>query len=247
MIQRYKITLEYDGTAFHGWQKQNNSISVQSTITDALYQLTSQNIEIHGAGRTDAGVHAISQVAHFDIPQIIPLHQIRNALNFYLNKYSVSITNAEYVTQDFHARFSAKSRTYKYLIFNRNSPTSLYKNRVWTIYKILDIEKMLLASRDFIGTHDLTSFRSIHCQAHNPVRPIYDINIIKQDDHLISITIHAKSFLHNQVRIMVGTLAYIGLGKYSTNIIPWMLQQKDRTKSGITAPPYGLYLYKILY
>ena len=252
---RIKLTVEYEGTNFYGWQKQNGFVSVQETIENAINRVFGgkTNVEIYGAGRTDTGVHALGQVAHFEIfdNRLIDLW-IRNikklayAINFYLINSRIVIVKSELVPDDFHARFSAKMRHYKYLIYNRLARSVIYANRAWHVEKHLDVAIMDEASKYLLGTHNLNAFRSVHCNAQNPVRTISEIGICR-DGELVMMNISAKSFLHNQVRIIIGTLKQIGEGKYSSEYIKELLDKQDRSNAGVTAPPYGLYLTKVDY
>lgn len=252
---RVKLTIEYDGSSFFGWQKQNGFISVQETVEKAIQKVfnNSEDVELYGAGRTDTGVHATGQVAHFDIisKSIASkwqnnISKLTSAINFYLIDHGVVIINSEIVPNDFHARFSAKMRSYRYLIYNRRSRSIILENRAWHVVKELDIELMNKASKFLLGTHNLNAFRSAHCNANNPIRTISQICIFR-DKNLVIMDISARSFLHNQVRITMGTLKQIGEGKFPPEYIKDLLETHDRRKAGITAPPYGLYLTKVEY
>ena len=242
---KYKIEIEYDGTEFVGWQKQENGISVQSLIEKSIYDLTSENVNIFGAGRTDAGVHAMGQVAHFEISKDFQCDNIRDGLNQFLRPNPISLLDAVKVDKDFHARFSAKKRIYEYKIINRRSPLTVDKNRAWNVFKNLDYKKMEFESKFFIGKNDLESFRSVDCQSKLSIKTIDDIKFKKNNDNL-SIIIKAKSFLHSQVRIMVGTLVDIGKGRL-TKSIKQIIEEKNRSYAGVTAPACGLYLQKVEY
>ncbi len=252
---RIKLEIEYDGTMFCGWQRQENATSVQETIENAIASLFNQNerIEVYGAGRTDTGVHAMRQVAHFDIKSERledrwrhNCHKLPRAINSYMLGRGVVITKAEEASNDFHARFSAKMRTYRYLIYNRPVESVLHKNRAWNVSQILDVEKMNTAAMDLLGLHDFDAFRSSECGAKNAIRSISDIKVYKNEDFVV-MDISAKSFLHNQVRITMGTLKEIGCGKLPESYIRILLDSRDRTKAGITAPPQGLYLMSVNY
>ena len=252
---KIKLTIEYDGKNFFGWQKQNEFNSVQETIEKAIERVFNnlEIVELFGAGRTDTGVHATGQVAHFSISNESLIEKWKNniqklpiAINFYLLDLGTVVTNAKIVPEDFHARFSAKMRHYKYVIYNRRVKSVIYDNRVWHVVKTLDEQAMNSASKFFLGTHNLNSFRSAHCNANNPVRTISDIKVYRDNDFVI-MEIAARSFLHNQVRITIGTLKQIGEGKFPIKYIKDLLEKQDRTKSGVTAPPNGLYLTKIDY
>ncbi|MBQ4875524.1 MAG: tRNA pseudouridine(38-40) synthase TruA [Rickettsiaceae bacterium H1] len=240
---KYRLTIEYDGTYFIGWQKQNNKLSIQQTIEEAIKSSTGESVKVQGSSRTDAGVHATHQVAHFSLQRAFSCYKIKHALNFHLCKLPISIIGVEEASENFHARFSSTKRYYKYKIINRDSKLSLEKNRAWCVFRKLDVEKMRNSARLLVGTHDFTSFRSSECQAKNPVRTIDSINIVKIEN-LIEINVVARSFLHSQVRIIIGTLKEIGEGKKID--IKKILAAKDRRKAGITAPAYGLYLTKVV-
>lgn len=252
---KIRLTIEYNGMKFCGWQRQDDNISVQETIEIALGKVFNckERIIVHGAGRTDSGVHAIAQIAHFEIndPAIVGRWSrncdiLPKAINSYMFAAGAVIKFAEVVDDDFHARFSAKRRNYRYLIYNNPIHSALYYERAWFVRKMLDVDLMNIAAQDFIGKHDLQSFRSSDCGAEESIKSIYSIEVLRKEE-LVIMDIAAKSFLHNQVRIIIGTLKDIGLGKFLVSHIKFLLQQKDRTKAGQTAPPYGLYLRQIEY
>ena len=252
---RVKLTVEYDGTGFYGWQKQNDFVSVQEVIEQAISKVfnSAETIELYGAGRTDTGVHATGQVAHFEIfnKKLISTWQnniakLADAINFYLLNQAIVIIKSEIVSDDFHARFSAKMRHYKYLIYNRRVRSVIYTNRAWHVPQHLDVSAMHEASQYFLGTHNLNAFRSLHCNAQNPVRTISNIKVYRDGDFVI-MDISARSFLHNQVRIKIGTLKQIGEHKYLPEHIKDLLEKQDRRVAGVTAPPYGLYLTGVDY
>ena len=244
-MSKFKILIEYDGSNYVGWQRQNNGNSIQSSLERAVYQLTGEKIFLFGAGRTDAGVHALGQVAHFNLKKEFKTHNIQDGLNQYLRPQPIAILEAEKIHQDFHARFSAKKRTYEYIITNRRPPLTIKKNISWGVFKKLDIKKMKFEAEFFKGKHDLEAFRSIHCQSNSAIKTIDNIIIINENNDII-ITVSAKSFLHSQVRIMVGTLVEIGKGKI-TESINEIIQKEKRSQAGITAPACGLYLIKVEY
>ncbi len=245
---RIKLRIEYDGTNYVGWQKQKKGISVQKEIENCLKKLFNEEILLFVSGRTDSGVHALGQVAHFDIHSQINPSKISSAINFYLKDSDnrISILESKEVDKSFHSRFSAKKRTYFYRILNRKSPSPLLTNRAWFIPYNLDTTDMLEASKCLIGKHDFNSFRSSQCQAKNSIRSIDEITILRKDDE-IHFSISAKSFLHNQVRIIVGSLVNVGRKFWKRDKIKEVLKQKLRTKAGPTAPSHGLYLEKISY
>jgi len=244
-MPKFKIVIEYDGTNFIGWQKQSNGPSIQEKIEKAIYQLTGDRTSLYGAGRTDAGVHAKGQVAHFDIKKKFNINNIRDGLNQYLKPYPIGILKAIKVDDDFNARFFAKKRTYKYFIINRRTPLTLDKDRSWGVFKKLDIEKIIYESKFFLGKHNMKAFRSVDCQSKSTIKTIDEI-IIQEKDERISIEVSARSFLHSQVRIMVGTLVEIGKGKIKKSIKK-IIESEDRSQAGITAPACGLYLIKVDY
>jgi len=245
---RYKITTEYDGTNLVGWQKQREGESVQSLISSALKNVCGEDAEIFGAGRTDAGVHALGQVAHFDISKKFEPFRIREAINFYLREVDapVSIVEVQIVDNDFNARFSAKSRSYIYRILNRRSPSVLNKNRVWWVPVELDVEKMREGAKYLLGHHDFTSFRAAECQALSPMKTLDKIEIEKIGDE-IRFYVEAKSFLYHQVRNMVGTLKMVGDGHFPPEKVKEILDAKNRAAAGPTAPACGLYFSKVEY
>ena len=244
-MQNYKIIIEYDGSNFVGWQRQDNGLSIQQLIEESIEKLVNKKITIFGAGRTDAGVHAKGQVASFGLNDSIDTGTIRDGLNHYLRPHPVAILSTEKVDNDFNARFSAKIRFYEYRVINRRSPLTLENNRVWCVHKKIDLQKIIEQSEKFLGKHDLSAFRSINCQSKSSIKSIKSINIKTKKDEIF-FTISAKSFLHSQVRIMVGTLIDIGLGKISKSISE-IISLKKRDYAGVTAPPYGLYLTKVEY
>ncbi len=247
-MPRIKLEIEYDGTGFVGWQKQDNGVSVQNLIENALLKAIGQRVNLYVAGRTDAGVHAIRQVAHFDYKATKKL-EIKNfseAINFYIKNYPISILNTEQVTQKFHARFSAKSRVYLYRISNRRSKVALDRNRVWLLRKPLNIISMKKAAKFLIGKHDFNSFRSVHCQARSSIKSLKNIEIKRKQEEL-RITLTAPSFLHNQVRIIVGTLKMVGEGKLKPKDMLAILKGCDRKLAGPTAPANGLYFVEAKY
>ena len=244
-MPKFKIIIEYDGSNYVGWQRQENGPSIQESIENAITNLTGEKTSLFGAGRTDSGVHALGQVAHFNLQKNFKSESVRDGLNQFLRPQPIAILEAAEVHEDFHARFSAKKRTYEYVITNRRSPLTLDKNKSWGVFKKLDINKMTLESKYFLGKHDFLAFRSIDCQSNTSVKTISNIQIIEKEKNII-IRVTAKSFLHSQVRIMVGTLVEIGKGKI-TNSIKKIIEDKKRSQAGVTAPACGLYLIKVEY
>ncbi len=246
---RIKILIEYDGTDFVGWQKQINGKSVQGEIENCLEKIFNQKIKLFVAGRTDSGVHANGQVAHFDIDKTdITPEKIFLAINYYLklSKNNISILDSKKVSTNFHARFSAKLRIYEYQILNRKVNSPLMSKKVWFIPYKIDRDLIIRASKLLIGKHDFNSFRSTKCQAKNSIRSIKDIKIVYEEEK-ISINVHGKSFLHNQVRIIVGSLINVARNYWTVEELGYILESKDRRKAGPTAPAHGLYLKKIIY
>ena len=249
-MTRYKINIEYDGTNLVGWQKQKNGLSVQEILENSLNKLSGEKKAIQGSGRTDAGVHALNQVAHFDLNKKIKTDAIRDGLNFHIKnlykKRSVSVLNCKKSKKNFNARFDAKKRTYLYKILDRRPAPAIQNKRVWHVKKKLDNKLMIKAAKVLIGRHDFTSFRSTDCQAKSPIKTINSIKIIRKSSEL-EVWIQAKSFLMNQCRIIVGSLAMVGKGKWNTKDIENILKAKKRFAAGQTAPAWGLFLYSIKY
>lgn len=244
-MPKFKLIIEYDGLNYVGWQKQDNGLSIQEEVEKAILKLTGEKVSLFGAGRTDAGVHALGQVAHFDLNKDFNKDNIRDGLNQHLRPQPIAILEADIVNEDFHARFSAKKRTYKYIITNRRSPLTITKNKSWGVFKKLDINIMKLEAKYFIGKHDLEAFRSINCQSNTSFKTIDDITIINNFNDIV-VNVSAKSFLHSQVRIMVGTLVEMGKGKIKKSIKN-IIEEKKRSQAGITAPACGLYLVEVKY
>ncbi|MGN7619253.1 MAG: tRNA pseudouridine(38-40) synthase TruA [Ehrlichia sp.] len=244
---RYKITIEYNGSNFIGWQKQKHSSnSIQEIVEEAIFKFSQQRVILYVAGRTDAGVHALGQVAHFDLTMDFDAYVIRNAINFHLIPHDIAILNVEKTDDKFHARFSAKKRHYLYKIINRYSHLTLDYNRAWLIRTPLNVKNMVQAIEYMKGNHDFSSFRAKHCQSKSPIKTIDDLQIIN-NGQFIDIYIAALSFLHNQVRIIVGTLVECGKNNFPPEYIRNILDAKNRSCAGITAPSYGLYFVKVDY
>ena len=244
-MHNYKITIEYDGSDFVGWQRQDNGLSIQQLIEESIQKLTNKTTTIIGAGRTDAGIHAEGQVASFELENLIDTDTIRDGLNHHLRPHPVAILSTEKTGTDFNARFWAKLRWYEYKVINRRAPLTLQNNRVWCVHKTININKVIEQSQFFLGKHDLSSFRSINCQSKSAIKSINSFDV-KTNEQEINFVISAKSFLHSQVRIMVGTLVDIGLGKISKSISE-IIALKKREYAGVTEPPHGLYLTKVEY
>ncbi len=245
-MTRYALKIEYDGTSLAGWQEQKNAPSVQGLIQDAIEKFCFERTVVYAAGRTDAGVHARAMVAHVDIEKPTDAETIKSAVNFYLNKQPVILLDVVCVPDEFHARFAAKYRRYSYHILNRRSPAVLERDRVWWIPREINVDNMRIAACDLLGNHDFTSFRSSECQAKSPIKTMDKIEVDSVGDKII-INFGAISFLHHQVRNMVGTLVEIGLGKMDVNAIPGILSACDRRVAGPTAPASGLYFESVDY
>jgi tRNA pseudouridine38-40 synthase len=245
-MPRYRLTVEYDGSGFAGWQRQDNGPSVQSVLEAAILGFCGEAVTVTGAGRTDAGVHALGQVAHMDLAGSFPPATVRDALNFHLRPAAVVVLEAAMAEPDFHARFSARARAYLYRILDRPARPALDRNRVWWVPRPLDHGAMARATEVLVGRHDFTSFRSSQCQAASALKTLDRLDVIRRDQE-IHIRARARSFLHNQVRIMVGSLKLIGEGRWSMADLADALAAMDRTRGGPTAPPSGLYLTEVLY
>jgi len=245
-VTRYKLTLEYDGRGFVGWQRQDNGPSVQAALEAAVTRFCGEAATVHGAGRTDAGVHALAQVAHIELEKETGADTLRDALNFHLKPAAVAVLAAEAVADDFHARFSATERAYRYRIVNRRAPLALDRGRAWFVPVPLDAAAMGEAARALLGKHDFTSFRAGECQAKSPVKTLDALEVSRDGDE-IRIEARARSFLHHQVRNMVGTLKLVGEGKWSRADMEAALAARDRRAAGPTAPADGLYLVAVRY
>ena len=245
-MPRYKLTIEYDGGPFVGWQRQKNGRSVQEAIEDAIAAFGQERVTVKGAGRTDAGVHALGQVAHIDLSRDWPADTVRDALNAHLRPEPISILAAEVAAADFDARFSASKRHYLYRIIDRRAPPALDRERVWSVSGRLDVDVMHLAAQALVGRHDFTTFRASECQAKSPVRTLERLNVSREGDE-IAVRASARSFLHNQVRSMVGTLKKVGEGRWSVAAVGAALTAQDRARSGPVAPACGLYLVSVDY
>ena len=246
-MRRYKIKIEYDGTPFVGWQRQENGLSVQESIENSISDLFQEQVTVFGAGRTDTGVHAMGQVGHFDILQKeLDTNTILNGLNHHLRTYPISILEVDKVNEEFHARFNAKQRKYLYRIINRNSPLTIEKGRAWHVFKNLDVEQMVKCIPFIEGKIDFTTFRSAHCQAESPVKTMENVKINRTDDDIFFGFI-AKSFLHHQVRSLVGSLKLVGDGTWTVENFKSAVEFRDRSKCGALAPPEGLYLMEVKY
>jgi tRNA pseudouridine38-40 synthase len=242
-----KLILEYDGTNYHGWQSQAGSgtSTIQETLEQALFTLTSKAVKTYSSGRTDAGVHAFGHVANFETESMIPAHAWAPALNHFL-PHDIRVLLSEEVALDFHARFSALGKTYRYRIINRSAPTALDRNYAWHVNIPLNVSNMRSALTHLVGKHDFSAFRGSGCSAKSPVRHITHASITQQDDR-IEILLEADAFLQYMVRNITGTLVEVGLGRFTPDDVKRMLESRDRTKAGRTAPSQGLYLVHVSY
>jgi tRNA pseudouridine38-40 synthase len=245
-MPRYKLLIEYDGAPFSGWQIQADGLTVQGVLTDAIAALSGEKSLVQGAGRTDAGVHARGQVAHVDLAKDWETDTIRDALNAHLRPHPVAVLAAERVADDFNARTSAVKRHYVYQIANRRADLALERGRAWRVPRPLDHGAMHVAAQRLTGKHDFTTFRSTECQANSPVKTLDSLDVTKVGDEIIVLT-SARSFLHSQVRSMVGSLVLVGEGKWSADDLQAALDARDRTRCGPLAPPEGLYLARVDY
>jgi tRNA pseudouridine38-40 synthase len=245
-MPRYKLTLEYDGTPFVGWQHQENGLSVQDVLEEALRRFCGETVATTAAGRTDAGVHALGQVVHFDLAKDWPATRVREALNFHLQPHPVVARAAELAAAEFNARLSATRRAYLYRILNRRPPPAVDRNRVWHVAKALDVMAMHAAAQLLVGRHDFSSFRASLCQAKSPVKTLDRLDVTAAGEE-IHVAAEARSFLHHQVRNMVGTLKLVGEGKWTEQDMAAALAAQDRRRAGPTAPPDGLYLVEVRY
>lgn len=245
-MPRYKLILEYDGTPFVGWQMQENGPSVQGRLAEALKAFSGEDTIPRGAGRTDAGVHALGQIAHFDLTKDWACDKVRDALNAQLRPDPISVLACELVPEGFEARFSANARHYLYRIVNRRSPLALERERAWHVIQPLDAAIMHAAAQVLIGHHDFTTFRSTECQAPSPMKTLDRLAVSRHGEE-VRIEASARSFLHNQVRSMVGSLKLVGDGKWTANDLQQALEARDRSACGPVAPSCGLYLMKVDY
>jgi tRNA pseudouridine38-40 synthase len=245
-VTRFRLLVEYDGTGYVGWQRQNNGPSIQQAIEEAIFAFSAERTNLAAAGRTDAGVHALGQVAHVDLARDTKADTLRDAINFYLKPRPISILAAEPVGADFHARFSAVGRRYLYRIVNRRAPLAIERNRAWWVQSELDASAMQAAGQRLIGHHDFTSFRSSICQAASPLKTLDRLDVERAGEE-IRIHAAARSFLHHQVRNMVGTLKLVGEGRWTAEDVAAALAARARSGAGPTAPAEGLFLAEVRY
>jgi len=240
-MPRYKITIEYDGSPFVGWQRQDNGLSVQECLETAIRNLCGERVNVYGAGRTDAGVHALGQVAHFDLCKPYPIDTVRDAVNFHLKPQPIAVLNVEVADADFHARFDGRQRRYLYRILARRAPPTLEAGRVWHVPVSLDHEAMHAAAQVLVGRHDFSTFRAAQCQAKSPVKTLSALAVARYGCEL-HLSARAPSFLHHQVRSMAGSLKLVGEGKWRARDLRAALDACDRSRCGPVAPAQGLYL-----
>lgn len=245
-MTRWRLTVEYDGGPFMGWQRQDHGPSVQEALEQALFRMTGELVTIHAAGRTDAGVHALEMTAHVDIARTLTEHRLREGVNALVRPHPISVTEVSKVPDDWHARFSCIGRRYLYRILNRRAPPALDKGKVWHVPIELDVDAMAEGARHLVGLHDFTTFRSVACQSKSPVKTLDSLTVERAGEE-IHIRAGARSFLHHQVRSMVGCLALVGRGRWSPDDVKAALEAKNRQQLGLNAPPDGLYFVEAIY
>lgn len=245
-MPRYKLTIEYDGGPFQGWQRLGNLPSVQGALEDAVEKLCGARPDVVGAGRTDSGVHALGQVAHVDLPRDYGGDAVRDALNAHLRPHPIAVLNAEETTDEFHARFDAVKRAYWYRIVNRRADLALDKGKAWRMGRPIDADAMDEAAQALVGAHDFTTFRDANCQAKSPQKTLDAISVMRAGEE-VHLHCEARSFLHRQVRSMMGTLVEVGVGKWRVGDVAAALAAKDRARCGPVAPADGLYLVRVGY
>jgi tRNA pseudouridine38-40 synthase len=245
-VTRWRLTIEYDGGPFMGWQRQDHGPSLQQTLEEALHRMTGELASVIAAGRTDAGVHALAMSAHVDVTKSLTPHRLREGLNALVRPHPISIIDVQKVADDWHARFSCIGRQYLYRILNRQAPPALDSGRVWHIAVPLDVEAMSDGAAYLIGRHDFTTFRSAHCQSDSPVKTLDRMDVSRTGEE-IHVTAAARSFLHHQVRSMVGCLALVGRSQWAPGDMRKALEARDRAALGLNAPPHGLYFVEAIY
>jgi tRNA pseudouridine38-40 synthase len=245
-MTRWRLTIEYDGAPFMGWQRQEHGPSVQQTLEEAIHRMTSELVAVHAAGRTDAGVHALAMAAHVDIEKTLTKHRLREGVNALVRPAPISVTAVERVADDWHARFSCVGRRYLYRILNRRAPPALDAGRVWHIAVPLDLETMQKGAAHLVGRHDFTTFRSAQCQSESPVKTLDSLTVERAGEE-IHVRAAARSFLHHQVRSMVGCLALVGRGQWTPEDMRKALEARDRAALGLNAPPHGLHFVEAVY
>jgi len=245
-MTRWKLTIEYDGRSFMGWQRQDHGPSVQQSLEEALFRMTGEMAAVHAAGRTDAGVHALAMAAHVEIEKGVTEHRLREGINALVRPDPISVTTVEKVAEDWHARFSCIGRKYLYRILNRRAPPALDRGRVWHVAVPLDVEAMGEGAAMLLGRHDFTTFRSVHCQSNSPVKTLDELQVSRVGEE-VHIKAAARSFLHHQVRSMVGCLGLVGRGQWQPGDIRKALEARDRAELGLNAPAEGLYFVEASY
>ena len=245
-MTRWRLTIEYDGGPFMGWQRQDHGPSVQQTLEEALLRMTGEDAVVTASGRTDAGVHALAMPAHVDVMKSLTPHRLREGLNALVRPRPVSVLDVVQVADDWHARFSCVGRRYLYRILNRRAPPALDAGKVWHVAVPLDVDAMAEGARHLIGRHDFTTFRSVHCQSDSPVKTLDRLEVTREGDE-IHVEAAARSFLHHQVRSMVGCLGLVGRGQWSPDDMRKALEARDRAALGLNAPPHGLYFVEATY
>jgi len=245
-VTRWRLTIEYDGAPFMGWQRQEHGPSVQQALEEALFKMTGELAAVHAAGRTDAGVHALAMSAHVEVEKTVTAHRLREGLNALVRPQPISVLAVEPVADDWHARFSCIGRRYLYRILNRRAPPALERGRVWHIPVPLDLDAMQGGAAFLIGRHDFTTFRSVQCQSDSPVKTLDRLEVSRVGEE-IHVQAAARSFLHHQVRSMVGCLALVGRGLWKPEDIRQALEARDRAALGLNAPPHGLYFVEAVY
>ncbi|MBA3512088.1 tRNA pseudouridine(38-40) synthase TruA [Sphingomonas sp.] len=245
-MTRWRLTIEYDGRPFMGWQRQDNGPSVQQQVEAAIFRMTSELATVHAAGRTDSGVHALAMSAHVDIARTLSADRLRDGLNALVRTEPIAILAASEVDDDWHARFSCIGRRYEYRILNRRAPPAIERGRVWHVAAPLDAEAMAEGASLLVGRHDFTTFRSAQCQSQSPVKTLDRLEVVRDGDE-IRVAAAARSFLHHQVRSMVGCLAMVGRGQWKPADIRTALEARDRAALGLNAPPDGLYFAEAIY
>ena len=245
-MTRWRLTIEYDGGPFMGWQRQDHGPSVQQTLEEALQRMTGEKATFTAAGRTDAGVHALAMTAHVDVMKSLTSHRLREGLNALVRPEPVSVLDVAEVDGDWHARFSCMGRRYLYRILNRRAPPALETGKLWHIALPLDVDAMSQGASHLIGRHDFTTFRSVHCQSDSPLKTLDQLEVRREGDE-IRIEAAARSFLHHQVRSMVGCLALVGRRQWQADDIRKALEARDRSALGLNAPPHGLYFVEAIY
>lgn len=245
-MTRFALTLEFDGTPFQGLQRQAHGPSVQQAVEEAAHAVTGEKVTLHSAGRTDTGVHALAMRSHFDVESELTPFRMMEALNAHLRPDPIAVIHCEVVPDDWHARFSSIGRRYVYRIANRRAPLTLELNRAWQVPQELDHEAMHRSAQTLVGSHDFTTFRSAHCQAHSPLKTLDRLDVQRTGEHVL-IHADARSFLHHQVRSMVGCLALVGMGRWREEQVGEALAARDRQALGLNAPPHGLYFVEAVY